>query len=159
MHRKQIKSTPNRKNKTPNYTFHNKKTLLKCGDIESNLGPKPTSLYNHPQEHREKQKTYFFNKTIQIKPKYKHILELFKPYLNHTQITNTNPHLTQFCRNNNHYIENYLFYALLITLAPTPVQCNQLIAENSTQWTENLIKNLIECPNPLPSESVTSKHY
>jgi hypothetical protein len=38
---------------------------------------------------------------------------------------------------------------MLITLAPTPTQCNQLIADNSTQWTINLIKNLNENPNPL----------
>jgi hypothetical protein len=40
----------------------------------------------------------------------------------------------------------------LITLAPTPTQSNQLIAENSTQWTTNLIKNLTECPYPLPTD-------
>jgi hypothetical protein len=152
MYGKKIKNTPNSKNKIPNYTFHNKKILLKCGDIESNPGPRPILLLNHPQVHREKQKTYFFNKTIQIKPEYNHILELFKPYLNHTQTTNTNPHLTQFCRNNNHCLESYLFYAILITLAPTPTQFNQLIAKNSTQWTTNLIKILIECPNPLPTD-------
>jgi hypothetical protein len=52
--------------------------------------------------------------------------------------------------NNSHCPESYLFYTILITLAPTPTQCNQLIEENSTQWTTILIKNLIECPNPLP---------
>jgi hypothetical protein len=146
----QIKDVPISKNKIPNYIFHNKKTLLKCGDIESNPGPRSTLLSNHPQVHLEKQKTYFYNKTTQIKPEYNHILELFKPYLNHTQITNINPHLTQFCRNNNHCLESYIFYAILITLAPTPTQCNQLIGENSTQWTTNLIRKLLEWPNLLP---------
>jgi hypothetical protein len=65
------------------------------------------------------------------------------------QASNINPHLAQFCRNNNHYPKSYLFYAILITLSPTPTQCNSLIVENSTQWTTILIKNLIEGPNPL----------
>jgi hypothetical protein len=78
-----------------------------------------------------------------------HILELFKPYLNHTQTTDINQQLAHFCINNNNYPKSYLFYAILITLAPTPTQCDQLITENSTQWTTNLIKNLIEKPNPL----------
>jgi hypothetical protein len=149
---KKIKEIINTKNNTPKYTFHNKKILLKYGDIESNPGPRPTLFLNHPQIHLEKQKTYFYYKTTQIKPEYNHILEQFKPYLNSTQNTNINPNLTQFCRNNNHCPENYLFYAILITLAPTSTQCNQLIAGNSIQWTTNLIKNLIECPNPLPTD-------
>jgi hypothetical protein len=52
--------------------------------------------------------------------------------------------------NNNHCPKSYLFYAILITLAPTSTQSNHLIAENSIQWTTNLIKNLFDCPNPLP---------
>ena len=127
-----IKNIPNTKNKTT-YIFHNKKTLLKSGDIESNPGPRPNLLSNHPQRHLEKQKTYFYNKTTQIKPEYRHILKIFIPYLYHTQTINTNPHLIQFCRNHNHCPESYTFYAILITLAPTPTQCNQPIAENSTQ--------------------------
>jgi hypothetical protein len=51
-------------------------------DIESNPRPKPTLLLNHPQEHLEKKKTYFFHKTTQIKPEYNHILD----YFNHTSI-------------------------------------------------------------------------
>ena len=43
-----IKDKPKTKNKTPNYIFHNKKTLLKCGDIESNPRCRPTFLLNHP---------------------------------------------------------------------------------------------------------------
>jgi hypothetical protein len=35
---------------------------------------------------------------------------------------------------------------------PFPTQNNQLIAENSTQWTKNLNKNLTECPNPIPTD-------
>jgi hypothetical protein len=54
--------------------------------------------------------------------------------------------------NNNHCLKKYLFYAILITLAPTPTQSNPLIAENSTQWTTNLIKNLTKCPNPLSTD-------
>jgi hypothetical protein len=126
--------------KIPNYTYLNTKSLLKCGDIESNPGPRFTLLLNHPQIHLEKQKTYFYNKTIQIKPEYKHIFETFIPYLNHTQTININPHLKQFCMNNNHCPASYLFYAILITLVPTPTPCNQLIGENSTQWTTKLIK-------------------
>jgi exonuclease III len=37
-------------------------------------------------------------------------------------------------------------------LAPTPIQCNQLIENNHTQWTTTLIKNLIENPKPLPTD-------
>jgi exonuclease III len=133
----------------PCYTFLNKKTILQCGDIESNPGPKLSLLLNHLQEYHNKQKTYFYNKTTQLKPEYNHILELFKAYLKSTQITTTNQHLAQFCINNNMCPESYLFYAILITLAPTPIQSNQLITENSTQWTTNLIKKLLESPNPL----------
>jgi hypothetical protein len=139
-------------NETPHYIFHNKKTLLKCGDIESNLGPRHTLLLNYPQIHQERQKAYFFNKTTQLKPEYNHIFVLFNPYLTHTQTTNINQHLTQFCISNTNYPKSYLFYAILITLAPTPTQNNQLIAENSTQWTINLIKNLTDSPNPLPTD-------
>jgi hypothetical protein len=148
-----IKKETQTKFKTPSYTFYNKKTLLKCGDIESNPGPRNTLLLNHPQIHQDRQKTYFYNKTTQIKPEYNHIFELYKPYLNHTQTTHTNQHLTQFCINHNHYPKNYLFYAILITLAPTPTQSNNLIAENSIQWTKNLIKNLTESPSPLPTNT------
>jgi hypothetical protein len=137
-------------NKPPYYNnnYYNKKALLKCGDIESNLGPRYTPLLNHPQVHHERQQTYFYNKTTQIKPEYNHIFELFEPYLKHTQTTNINQNLTQFCINNSHCPKNYLFYAILITLAPTPIQSNSLIVENSTQWTTKLI----ESPRPLPAE-------
>jgi hypothetical protein len=92
-HEKKIKVGLNTKNNIPNYSFHNKKTLLKCGDIENNLGPRTTFLSNHPHILLEKQfKTYFYYKTTQIKPEYKHIFEQFKPYLNSTQNTNINPH-------------------------------------------------------------------
>jgi hypothetical protein len=138
--------------KTPIHTFHNKTALLKCGDIECNPGPRINLLLNHPQIHLERQKTYFYNKTTQIKPEYNHILVEYEPYLNYPPILNVNQHLTQFCINNHQYPQNYLFYAILITLAPTPTQSNQLIAENATHWTINLIKNLIECPKPLPTE-------
>jgi hypothetical protein len=74
------------------YNYYNKKALLKCGDIESNPGPRYTPLLNHPQIHHERQKTYFYNKTTQIKSEYNHIFELFEPYLKHTQTTNTNHH-------------------------------------------------------------------
>jgi exonuclease III len=53
--------------------------------------------------------------------------------------------------NNHHCPKNQLFYAILITLAPTPTQCNQLIGKNSTQWTTNLIRKLTNNTNPLPS--------
>jgi hypothetical protein len=142
---------PRDKNMSLAYIFHNQKSLLICGDIEKNPGPRSTLLSNHPQAHTDKQKAYFYCKTTQIKPEYNHILEQFKPYLNYTQPTNINPQLAQFCINNNHCPKSYLFYAIIITLAPTPIQCNQLITENHTQWTTNLIKNLIESPNPLPT--------
>jgi hypothetical protein len=144
------KITTQANNNPPNYNYYNKKALLKCGDIESNPGPRDTLLLNHPQIHHERQKTYFYNKTTQIKPKYNHIFEIFEPYLKHTQTTNINQHLTQLCINNNYCAKKFLFYAILITLAPTPIQSNNLIAENSTQWTTNLIKNLTESPKPLP---------
>jgi hypothetical protein len=138
--------------KIPNYTYLNTKSLLKCGEIEINPGPKFTFLLNHPQIHLEKQKTYFYNKTIQIKLEYKHIFETFKPYLSHTQTINTNPHLKQFCMDNSHCTQNYLFYTILITLAPTLTHCNQIIGEIFTQWTTKLIKNLTESINPLPTD-------
>jgi hypothetical protein len=137
--------------KTPNYTYQNKKLLLRCGDIERNPGPKFTLLLNHPQSHQEKHKTYFYKNTTQIKFEYAHIFESFEPYLNQTQTNTTNQQLTQFSMNNHHCPKNQLFYALLITLAPTPTQCNQLIGENSTQWTTNLIRKLTNNTNPLPS--------
>jgi hypothetical protein len=115
---------------TPNKSTH--LLLLICGDIERNPGPKLNLLLNHPQIHQEKHNTYFYKNTTQIKIEYKHIFELFKPYLNHMHIENTNPHLKQFCINNQQYPHNHLFYAILITLAPTPTQCDQLISENST---------------------------
>jgi hypothetical protein len=77
-------------------------------------------LLDHPQIHHERQKTYFYNKTTQLKPEYNHIFEFFEPYLNHTQATNINQHLIQFCINNNHCPKTYLFFAILITLVPTP---------------------------------------
>jgi hypothetical protein len=126
-------TTQTKRKKIPPYTFFNKNTLLKCGDIESNPGPRINLLVNHPQIHHERQKTYFYNKTTQIKPEYNHIFELFKPYFNHPLNINTNQQLTQFCINNNQCPQSYLFYAILIILAPTPEQSNQLIAENSTQ--------------------------
>jgi hypothetical protein len=147
-----IKEITQNNNKIPHYTFYNKIIRLKCGDIESNPGPRHTLLLNHSQIHQERQKTYFFNKTTQIKPEYIHIFELFKPYLNHMQNININQHLTQFCTNNTHCPSSYLFYTILITLARTPTQRNQLIVENSTQWTINLIKNLTESPNPPPTD-------
>jgi hypothetical protein len=70
------------KRKITTYIFYNKKALLKCGDIECNLGPKFNRLLNHLQIHQERQKTYFYNKTTQIKPEYNHIFELF----NHSSI-------------------------------------------------------------------------
>jgi hypothetical protein len=76
--------------KPTNYNYYNKKALLKCGEIESNTGPRYTLLLNHPQIHHERQKTYFYNKTTQIKPEYNHIFVLFEPYLNHIQTTNIN---------------------------------------------------------------------
>jgi hypothetical protein len=146
--------------KSPKYTFHNNTSLLKCGDIESNPGPKFTLLLNHPQLHQEKHKTYFYKNTTQIKMEYEHIFNLFKPYLNNTQIDNTNQHLVQFCTNNHQCPKNHLFYAILITLGPTPIQCNQLIGENSTQWTMDLISRLTVCPNPPPTEfHVLQKFY
>jgi hypothetical protein len=145
-------TNPTKRKAIPPYAFFNKKTLLKCSDIESNPGPGFNFLTNHPQIHHDKQKTYFFNKTTQIKPEYHHIFELFKPCLNHPISINTNQQLIQFCTNNNQCPQSYLFYAILITLAPTPEQNNQLIAENSTQWTINLIKNLTECPHQIPTD-------
>jgi exonuclease III len=147
MKRKRITTQTNNKPPYYNNNYYNKKALLKCGDIESNLGPRYTPLLNHPHVHHEKQQTYFYNKTTQIKPEYNHIFKLFEPYLKHTQTTNINQHLIQFCINNSHCPKNYLFYAILI--APTLIQSNSLIAENSTQWTTKLIKSLIESPKPL----------
>jgi hypothetical protein len=90
-----IKKSPtllNTKNHILKYTFHDQKSILSCGDIESNPGPKFTLLLNYPQDHLEKHKTYFYKNTIQMKNEYIHIFELFKPYLNHTHIENSNPH-------------------------------------------------------------------
>jgi hypothetical protein len=157
-----IKKTPtllNTKNRIPEYTFQDKKSILNCGDIESNPGPKFTLLLNHPQDHLEKHKTYFYKNTTQIKIEYIHIFELFKPYLNHTHIENTNPHLKQFCINNQQYPYNQLFFAILITLAPTPIQCNQLISENSTHWTLILLNKIINNLTPLPTEPHTLQKF
>ena len=109
------------KRKTLSYTFHNKKLILRCGDIEKNPGPKFTLLLNYPQIYQEKHNIYFYKNTTQIKIEYIHIFELFKPYLIHTHIENTNPHLKQLCTKNQQCPHNHLFYAILITLAPTPI--------------------------------------
>jgi hypothetical protein len=139
-------------NKIPKYTFYNKKSILICGDIESNPGPKFTLLPNHPQEHLDKYKTYFYKNTTQIKNEYVHMLELFKPYLARTHTENSNPHLVQFCTDNQQCPLNHLFFAILTTLAPTPTQCDQLINENSTDWTLTLINKIINNIPPLPIE-------
>jgi hypothetical protein len=139
-----------RHKQTPNKSTH--LLLLICGDIEKNPGPKLNLLLNHPQIHQEKHNTYFYKNTIQIKIEYEYIFELFKPYLNHTHMENTNPYLKQFCINNQQSPHNHLFYAILITLAPTPTQCNQLISENSTNWTLILLNKIINNPTPLPTE-------
>jgi hypothetical protein len=47
------KMTIQTNNKPSNYNYYNKKALLKCGDIESNPGPRHTLLLNHPQMHHE----------------------------------------------------------------------------------------------------------
>jgi hypothetical protein len=140
------------KKKTLSNTFYNKKTILCCGDIETNPGPKFTLLLNHPQIHQEKHNTYFYKNSIQIKIEYDHIFESFKPYLNHTHTENTNPHLLQFCINNQQHPQEHLFFAILITLTSTPPQCNQLISVNSTQWTNTLLNKIINNPTPLPTE-------
>jgi hypothetical protein len=150
---------PNTKRKTPYYIFHDKKSILICGDIEKNPGPKLTFLLNHPQIHQEKYNTYFYKNSIQIKIEYEHIFESFKPYLNRTQIDNTNPHLTQFCTNNQQRPHNYLFFAILITLASIPSQSNQLIRENSIQWTIILINKLINNPTTLPTKPHTLQKF
>jgi hypothetical protein len=116
----------NTKNRILKYTFYDEKSILICRDIESNPGPKFTLLLNHPQEHLEKQKTYFYKNATQIKNEYIHILELFKSHLTRTHTETTNLHLKEFCINNQQYPLTHLFFAILITLAPTPTQCNQL---------------------------------
>jgi hypothetical protein len=149
---KQSLAILNNKRYTLKATFHDKKLILSCGDIESNPGPKFTLLLNHPQEHLEKYKTYFYKNTTQIKNEYIHILEVFKPYLNHTYRENTNPQLKQFCINNQQCSDHHLFFAILITLAPTPTQCNQLISKNLTRWTLILLNKIINNITPLPTE-------
>jgi hypothetical protein len=149
----------NTKRKLPNYIFHSKISLLMCGDIESNPGPKFTLLLNYPQLYQEKHKTYFYKNTIQIKIEYIHIFELFKPYLNHTHIENTNPHLKQFCTNNQQFPHNHLFFAILITLTPTPTQCNQLISENSTRWTSILLNKMTNNPTLLSTKPHTLQKF
>jgi hypothetical protein len=110
-----------------------KNQFYHVGTLKATPAPNFTLLLNHPQDHLEKYKTYFYKNTTQIKNEYIHILELFKPYLNHIHIENSNLHLKQFCINNQQCPHNHLFFAKLITLAPTPTQCNQLISENSTR--------------------------
>jgi hypothetical protein len=146
------------KNHIPNKQTPNKSThllLLTCGDIERNPGPKLNLLLNHPQIHQEKHNTYFYKNTTQIKIEYEHIFETFKPYLNHTHTENTNPHLKQFCINHQQYPHNHLFYAILITLACTPTQCNQLISENSTHWTSILLNKITNNLTPISIEPHT----
>jgi hypothetical protein len=154
---KKIPTPPKRK--ILGNTFHNKKSILCCGDIETNPGPKFTLLLNHPQIHQEKHNTYFYKNTIQIKIEYDHIFESFRPYLNHAYIENTNPHLLRFCINKQQHPQEHLFYAILITLASTPSQCNQLISENSTQWTNTLLNKIINNPTPLPTEPHALKKF
>jgi hypothetical protein len=150
---------PNTKRKTSYCIFHDKKSILICGDIERNPGPKLTLFLNHSQIHQEKHNTYVYKNSIQIKIEYEYIFESFKPYLNRTQIDNTNPHLTQFCTNNQQCPHNYLFFAILIILPSTPLQSNQLIRQNSTQWTIILINKLINNPIILPREPHTLQKF
>jgi hypothetical protein len=131
-----IQNTITTKNHISNKQTPNKSThllLLICGDIERNPGPKLNLLLNLPQIYQEIHNTYFYKNTTQIKIEYEHIFVTFKPYLNHMHTENTNLHLKQFCINHQQCLHNHLFYAILITLASTPTQCNQLISENSTQ--------------------------
>jgi hypothetical protein len=142
---------------TPNKSTH--LLLLICGDIERNPGSKLNLLLNHPQIHQEKHNTYFYKNTTQIKIEYEYIFELFKPYLNHTHIEKTNPNLKNNCINNQQYPNNHIFYAILITLAPTPTQCDHLISENSTRWTLILLNKIINNPTPLPTEPHTLQKF
>jgi exonuclease III len=48
--------------------------------------------------------------------------------------------------------QNHLFYAILITLACTPTQCNQLISENSTHWTSILLNKITNNLTPISIE-------
>jgi hypothetical protein len=92
--RNKIMPQANKKLPKSTQNYHNKKALLKCGDIESNPGPRHNLLLNHPQIHHERQQMYFYNKTTQIKPEYNHIFEIFEPYLKNTQTNNMYLHLT-----------------------------------------------------------------
>ena len=76
--------------------------------------------------------------------------KVFESYLNHIHTKNTNPHLKQFCIDNQQYPLNHLFFAILIILAPIPTQCNQLISENSTRWTFMLLNKIINNTIQLP---------
>jgi hypothetical protein len=150
-----IQNTITAKNYISNKQTPNKSThllLLICGDIERNPGPKLNLLLNHPQIHQEKHNTYFYKNTTQIKIEYEHIYVTFKPYLNHTHTENTNLHLKQFCINHQQCPHNHLFYAILITLASTPTQCNQLISKNSTQWTLTVLNKIINSPTLISIE-------
>jgi hypothetical protein len=50
------------------YTVHNKTTLIKCGDIESNLGPRPTLLLNHRQAGMSEWTSYGKNYCPDVRP-------------------------------------------------------------------------------------------
>jgi hypothetical protein len=52
--------------KTPIHTFHNKKALLKCEDIECNPGPRINLLSNHPQIYLERQKHTSTTKPLKL---------------------------------------------------------------------------------------------
>jgi outer membrane protein OmpA-like peptidoglycan-associated protein len=109
---RQSKKTHNIKNKQKDtQRYHNQILSKPCDNKKNPIGP-ITKIHTKNKPNKQKRnhkKTYFYNKTTQLKPEYNHILELFKLYLKSTQITTTNQHLTQFCINNNMCLESTYF--------------------------------------------------
>ena len=69
------------------------------------------------------------------------------------------PTLKQFCTNNQQCPHNHLFYAILITLAHTPIQCNRLISEKSTNWKLILLNKINNNPTSLPTKPHTLQKF
>jgi hypothetical protein len=120
----------------PHYIVSTLLFLLLGGDIETNPGPIIHLLRNHPNDHKQRSRTYFTTNTIQLKPEYQHLSLSFAPYLttthpNHQAAQQTHPFLHRFIMQHNQYSPPLLLYTLIVTISPLPTRCNLLLFQPS----------------------------
>lgn len=141
------KNTKAKRNKKINYRTKNPlitphsphiNLLILCGDIETNPGPMPNILKNHPSTHKRKAKTYFIPNTIKLHPEYIHLTKKFAPLLKNTHslhhhISLTLPHLHEYIQQKlTDHPTSHILYAIIITISPSIDTCNELIARQPT---------------------------